>query len=92
MTGGITTSEFRKVRDAFLSGEADDATMRAAAVAYLGRFNGESVVADWRRVREGRKLHGADACKRCGGSGGSSAWPGWVCYDCGGSGKTKATP
>lgn len=25
-------------------------------------------------------------CKRCGGAGGSSMWPGWACYDCGGSG------
>lgn len=24
-------------------------------------------------------------CRRCGGQGGSNAWPGWTCYECGGA-------
>lgn len=83
----LTTSQFREVRDGFLAGEVDDATMYAAALDYVGRFNAETLLADWRKIREGRRLHGADACGRCGGAGGSSSWPGWVCFDCGGTGR-----
>lgn len=32
-----------------------------------------------------------EACRRCGGAGGSSAWvaTGWTCYDCGGNGRGR---
>jgi hypothetical protein len=31
-------------------------------------------------------MRGLCRCDRCGGAGGSEAWPVWACYDCGGKG------
>lgn len=43
--------------------------------------------ADTQRKREeNAKRNGGEVCTRCGGAGGHSSWPGWVCFDCGGRG------
>ncbi len=43
--------------------------------------------ADTQRKREeNAHKHGGEICDRCGGAGGLSSWPGFVCYDCGGRG------
>ena len=36
------------------------------------------------------QARGLVRCKRCGGAGGSSHWPGFTCYECGGHGATPA--
>jgi hypothetical protein len=87
----MTETELRKaVREADAAWEAARGTgsdLLPALAAASTRLHGEL-----RLLRSGitRKAlpAGAHECNRCGGFGGSSQWPGWVCFDCEGAGWT----
>lgn len=42
--------------------------------------------AEYHMAKLGKFRAVENPCKRCGGYGGSSGWPGFVCFDCNGSG------